>query len=101
MKIENKGSLVEAFAVKSAEIQRLNDELCKAEADLEAINQAIVVDEDLLGIIQEGGIHTACNGLVAWYEETEELIILKATYAWEHKIELNADQVNLIGDLNA
>ncbi|WP_375180676.1 hypothetical protein, partial [Enterococcus rotai] len=64
MKIENKGALVEAFAVKKAEIQKLNDQLGKAEFDLEKLHKAIVIDESLLGKIQEGGIHTIQNDLV-------------------------------------
>ncbi|MCP4587592.1 hypothetical protein [Pseudoalteromonas sp.] len=100
MKIENKGALVEAFAVKSAEIQRLNDELGKAEADLESINQAIVVDEDLLGIIQEGGIHTVNDALVYWNDHNEQLEIAKVIHSWSEKTELNAEQLQLIGGLN-
>ncbi len=100
MKIENKGALVESFAVKKAEIQKLNDQLGKAEFDLEKLHEAIVIDESLLGKIQEGGIHTIQNDLVVWSEEQEELIILKAIHSWDEKTELNADQVNLIGGLN-
>lgn len=100
MKIENKGALVEAFAVKSAEIQRLNDELGKAEADLEAINQAIVVDEDLLGIIQEGGIHTVSDALVYWNDHNEQLEIAKVIHSWSEKTDLNAEQLQLIGGLD-
>ena len=100
MKIENKGALVEAFAAKVAEIQRLNNQLGQAERDLEKLHEAIVIDESLLGKIQEGGIHTIQNDLVVWSEEQEELIILKAIHSWDEKTELNADQVNLIGDIN-
>lgn len=99
MKI-NKGALVEAFAAKKAEIQKLNDQLGKAEFDLEKLHEAIVIDESLLGKIQESGIHTVQNDLVVWSEEQEELIILKAIHSWDEKTELNAGQVNLIGDLN-
>ncbi|AUR95723.1 coil containing protein [Vibrio phage 1.211.B._10N.222.52.F11] len=100
MKIENKGALVEAFAAKKAEVQRLNNQLGQAESDLEKLHDAIVVDESLLGKIQEGGIHTIQNDLVVWAEEFEELIILKAIHSWDEKTELNSDQVNLIGGLN-
>jgi len=100
MKIENKGALVEAFAAKSAEIQRLNNQLGQAEHDLEKLHEAIVIDETLLGKIQEGGIHTVQNDLVAWSEEQEELIILKAIHSWDEKAGLNAEQSKLIGGLN-
>ncbi|QZI87787.1 hypothetical protein PODOV050v2_p0025 [Vibrio phage 66E30.1] len=100
MKIENKGALVEAFAVKFAEIQRLNYELGKAKSDLEVINQAIVVDKDLLGIIQEGGIHTVNDALVYWNDHNEQLEIAKVIHSWSEKTELNAEQLQLIGGLN-
>ena len=100
MKIENKGALVEAFAEKTAEIQRLNDQLGKAESDLEKLHEAIVIDEDLLQTIQEGGIHTLNDHLVAWDEDSEQLVIYKCIAAWSEKTELNADQIKLIGDLN-
>lgn len=100
MKIENKGALVEAFAVKFAEIQRLNYELGKAKSDLEVINQAIVVDEDLLGIIQEGGIHTVSDALVYWDDHSEQLEIAKVIHSWSEKTELSDEQLQLIGGLN-
>ena len=100
MKIENKGALVEAFAAKSAEIQRLNDQLGKAEAVLKAISQAILVDESLLGIIQDGGIHTVNDALVYWNDHNEQLEIAKVIHSWSEKTELNADQLQLIGGID-
>lgn len=100
MKIENKGDLVEAFAAKKSEIQRLNNQLGQAESDLEKLHEAIVIDKLLLGKIQEGGIHTVQNDLVVWSEEKEKLIILKSIHSWAEKTEINADQVNLIGGIN-
>jgi len=100
MQIENKGALVEAFAAKSAEVQRCKYVLEKAQADLKAIHQAIVVDEDLLGIIQDGGIHTVSNALVRWNGEYEELEVAKVIHSWSVNTKLSADQVQLIGGID-
>lgn len=97
MKIKTKGELLEAYVEKKRQIDVLEVEVLKAKQQLQMLNDAICIDEDLMAQIQEGGAHTVQNKLVAWDDTFEQLEVRKVFHSWDEKSPLNADQIKYVG----